>query len=127
MRNEQLPHARGGARLQYVNLAVPLIERPDDADAFGVGRPHRESRALRRAVARRMSTKFLIDALVAALAEQIGIEIGDLRVVHRTGLMPQTRSAYSRMLRSLEKKPMLRQFMAALRLHWSSSVYKAST
>src|ERR1039457_2272831 len=103
LRNEQLPHARGRARLQYVNFAVPLIERPDDADAFGVGRPRRETRALCCAVARRVRAELLVDALVIALAEQIEIEIGDLRLVHRTGLIPQTRSAYSRILRSLEK------------------------
>jgi hypothetical protein len=44
-----------------------------------------------------------------------------------TGLMRQMRCAYSRMLRSLEKMPMLSVLMTALRSHSSGRRYSAST
>ena len=44
-----------------------------------------------------------------------------------TGLMRQMRSAYSRMLRSLENVPMLSALSTALRLHSSGCRYSAST
>ena len=44
-----------------------------------------------------------------------------------TGRMFQIRSAYSRTLRSLEKKPMPRQLTTAWRLHSSGRAYSAST
>src|SRR5690606_21337517 len=44
-----------------------------------------------------------------------------------TGLMPQIFSAYSRMLRSLENGPMLKELITALRDHASWSRNSAST
>ena len=53
----------------------------------------------------------------AAAAKRVRRQAG-----YRTGLIPQIPSAYSRMLRSLEKGPMLSVLMTALRLHasWST-------
>ena len=57
-----------------------------------------------------------------------GLRPRDARSCHHiTGRMFQMRSAYSRMLRSLEKKPMLTQFTTADRLHSSGVRYRAST
>ena len=56
-----------------------------------------------------MRAELVVDALVLALAEQVQIEVGDRLLgqiqwrLHITGFTAQMRSAYSRMLRSLEK------------------------
>jgi hypothetical protein len=46
VRDEQLPDARIAAHAHRVIASVPVVERPDHADALGIGGPDRESEAL---------------------------------------------------------------------------------
>ena len=75
MNSSQTPDEPRGSH--HVNVAVPLIERPDDADALGIGCPHGEPRAGAALVCFRMGAELLVYALVRALAEQVQIEISD--------------------------------------------------
>ena len=54
---------------------MPLVEVADDADALGVRRPHREVGAGRRADLQRVRAEPLEGAVVAALAEQVQVEL----------------------------------------------------
>src|SRR5450631_2628093 len=97
-----------------MRVAVPMVESAHHADALCVGRPDGETRARGIAAAVGMRAELIVDALVLALAEQVEIEIGNVLLgqmarPHTTGLTAHIRSAYSRILRSLEKYPMLRQ------------------
>jgi hypothetical protein len=60
------------ASMQNVGVAAPSVPVADDGHALRVGRPHRESRS--RGVD--MRAEPLVQALVRALAEQVGVEVG---------------------------------------------------
>src|SRR5208283_2151227 len=77
--NEQLPDATGAAPVHRVLAAVPLVERAHDADALGVRRPHREARAGEALERRRVRGELRPDPVMVAFAEQIQVEVRQLR------------------------------------------------
>ena len=78
-RDEQLPDAGRAARLHGVAAAVPEVERAHHAHALGVRRPHRETRAGAGHRAPRVRAELVVDAVVVALAEQVQVEVRQLR------------------------------------------------
>ena len=77
--HEQLPDPGAAASLQRVLAAVPEVERADHADALGVGRPDREPRAGQAVEFGRMRAELVVDRVVIAFAEQVQVEVGELR------------------------------------------------
>ncbi len=78
-RHEQLPDPGTAAGLQRVLAAVPQVERTDHADAFCVGRPDGEPRAGQAVEFGRMRAELVVDRVVIAFAEQVQVEVGELR------------------------------------------------
>src|ERR1700733_5773667 len=78
--NRQFADSRARARMHHMHVAVPMIELAHHADALGVRRPYRESRALAALAGAQMRAELLVNTLVPALAEQIQIEVGKARV-----------------------------------------------
>ncbi len=79
VRNEKLPDARAAARLHRVLAAVPEVERTHHAHAFRIRRPHGESRAGQPVERGRMRAELVVDRVVVAFAEQVEVEVGELR------------------------------------------------
>ena len=91
--DEDLPHARGADLAHGVAAAVPGVEVADHAHGVGIGRPHGErgadhllagravGAAHRIVIAQHMRAKSLPEALVAALAEQVGVHLADGRQI----------------------------------------------
>ena len=59
-----------------VDAAVPAVEVADQADAIGIGRPHREVDADGRADRDPVRAELVERAIVRPFAEQVQIEIG---------------------------------------------------
>ena len=78
VRHERLPHARLGAQLQRVALAVPVIEVTDYAGAARIRRPHREARPAHAVAHCRVRAELAMDVVMIALAEQVEIEVGEV-------------------------------------------------
>jgi hypothetical protein len=78
-RNEQLPDARRAASLHGVPAAVPEVERPHHAHALRIRCPHREARAVESVEGDRVCAELVVDAVVVALAEQVQVEVRQLR------------------------------------------------
>jgi hypothetical protein len=76
--HEQLPHARAATRLHGVLAAIPQIEVADHADAFRIRRPHREVHAVNALAHTQLRAELVIDAVVAAFAEQVQVEVREL-------------------------------------------------
>ena len=75
MKISQMP--AGASSRIGVHAAVPAVEVADDADAIGVGRPHREVHAGRAADRDAVRAELVERAMVRAFAEQVQIEIGE--------------------------------------------------
>ena len=84
---EHLPHTARPHRPHRVEAAVPPVEVADHPGRLGVGRPHRERRAGHPAVHADVGAEHLPQPLVAALADEVDVEVADrgpepVRVVH---------------------------------------------
>ena len=75
--HEQFPHPRRHQPPHRMGAAVPAVEVADDADALGVGGPHREVHPGRRADHDPVRAKPFERAKQIAFAEQVQIEIGE--------------------------------------------------
>ena len=62
--------------MQAVSFGIPPIEVADNRDRARVRRPHAEDRASLVFVGREVSSYFVVDAIVAALIEEIEIVLG---------------------------------------------------
>ena len=78
-RDEELPDAGATARPHGVHAAVPAVEIPDDADAHCVRRPDREQGARDLVDRVKVRTEEPVGVPVPALAEQVQIEVAELR------------------------------------------------
>ncbi len=78
-RDEQLPHPRVTQRPHRVQTAVPEVPVPHDADRFGIGRPHGESRARYALVYARVGAEHFPQPVVAALVEQVQVKVSESR------------------------------------------------
>ena len=90
-RKEDLPDAARAERTHRVSATVPVVEVADDADADGVGRPHRKVHAVGRADAHRMGAELFVDPRVIAFAEEIQIVVTEdspvaIRIVDVIGM-----------------------------------------
>ena len=65
--NEQFPDARRHEQPHRMDAAVPAVEIADEADAIGVGRPHREVHAGGRADDDAVRAELLERTLMGAL------------------------------------------------------------
>ena len=74
--DEHFPHAARREQPHRMDSAVPAVEVADHADAVGVGRPHREVDAGRRADDDPVRAELVEHSLVRAFAEQVQIEVG---------------------------------------------------
>ena len=77
--DEQLPHAAGAQRAHRVQASVPRVEVADHADRAGRRCPHGEGDALRAFELARMGAELVVDLAVAALADQVQVELADGR------------------------------------------------
>ena len=76
--DEQLPHARRAERAHRVPPPVPEVEVPDDADAPGVRRPHREGDALDPgAVVMDVRAEHLPQLFVPAFPNEVEVHLAD--------------------------------------------------
>ena len=72
--NEKFPDAGGTPKTHGMHPPVPMIEIAYDADAAGVGCPHRKMNAIHTVDCFRMSAEFFVRIVMAALAHEIQIE-----------------------------------------------------
>ena len=75
--DEDFPDAGRHEQPHGVHASVPAVEVADQADAIGIGRPHREVHADGRADSETVGAELLEDPKVPALAEQVEIEIAE--------------------------------------------------
>ncbi len=82
-RPEKLPHAGGTQHPHRGVIAVPTVELADQADALGVGGPHREGHPVDHAVRggerTGLGAKDFPEPFVAALGEQVQIHFAECR------------------------------------------------
>src|SRR5579872_6881102 len=76
--NENFPDA-AGAQPHRMAAAVPVVEVADDADHFGVRRPHREANAGDSVARSKMRAEGPVALEVRTFAVQVQIEIGQQR------------------------------------------------
>ena len=74
---EKFPDARRAARTHGVDTAVPVIHITNDADATSGWRPDGEVRAGDTGDGAKVCAEFLVSVKVAALADEMEIEIGE--------------------------------------------------
>ena len=77
VRRDAGPHARRRLRLERIGALAPEVPVPDDRDRPCVRRPHGKPRA--GLVVERVPPELLPEALVAALAEQVEVELARSR------------------------------------------------
>ena len=77
--DEYLPHARFDALAHRMPAAVPLIELAHHADALGVRRPHHEGDPVDAVDLGRVRAQPLVDLAMAALGEQVDVEVAQHR------------------------------------------------
>jgi len=77
--DEEFPDASVGVQAHGVNARVPAVEVADDADAVGVGRPHREMDAAHAVHFAQVRAKPLVAAEVPPFAEQVEVVVGQQR------------------------------------------------
>ena len=75
--DEALVDAAGLERKHVVRLHIPLVPVADDGDGLRMRCPDREVHALLSVQRRRVRTHLLIDLIIAALAEEVAVELGD--------------------------------------------------
>ena len=97
---EELPHPRIAERPHRVHTTIPRVPVPHDPDRLGVRRPNCEGGPARPLVSARVSAQHLPQAAVAALVEQVQVEVAQRRpvpvgVVEHEGR--RTRSAVHRL------------------------------
>src|SRR5262245_36627931 len=71
--NEQLPNAGRTERPHWIDAAVPIIERPDNAHALGVRGEHSEAHSVDTVDRAELRAEFVIDAEFVSLAEEINV------------------------------------------------------
>ncbi|OPZ67731.1 MAG: hypothetical protein BWY83_02531 [bacterium ADurb.Bin478] len=79
LRDEQLPDARPAEHPHLMLAAVPLIEIADHTDVARVRRPDGEIDSVHAVDGRGMAAEFFINGVVIPLAEQIEIQLAQLR------------------------------------------------
>ncbi len=79
VRDEQFPDPATAAHPHRVHPAIPAVEAADDADPFGARCPNRKQHPGHAIGLVRMRAEEAIGVPVFALAEQVQVEIGDLR------------------------------------------------
>ena len=77
--NEEFPDPRAAAHLHRVPSTVPEIERSYDAHPLRVRRPDGEQRPGQPVEPGWMRTELVVDGVVVALAEQVQVEVRQLR------------------------------------------------
>ena len=77
--HEDLPHARRAERAHRVDPAVPAVQVAHHPHRPGRGRPHGEGRALHALVHAGMGAEHRPEALVAALAHEMEVELAERR------------------------------------------------
>ena len=80
--DEELPDAARAERPHRMGVAVPEVEITHDVDAAGGGRPNGKGRSCDVLMDLRMGAEQVVDALVAALADQIQVELAERRQEH---------------------------------------------
>ena len=75
--NERLPNAAGVAQAHDVAASVPVVERSDDADPGGVGRPHGKTDPLDAVHGEGVRAEFVIGAIVPSLGEKANVQIAE--------------------------------------------------
>ncbi len=74
-RDEDLPHPVRRQAAHRVDATVPPVEVADDADAIGIGCPHREVHPGDRSELDGVRAQLLVGAQLGALADQVEVEI----------------------------------------------------
>ncbi|MEZ5364828.1 MAG: hypothetical protein R2748_21445 [Bryobacterales bacterium] len=80
--DKRLPNAGIAAATHRVRVAVPAVEIADDGDRTGVRRPNGETHAGLAVELGQMRTELFVVAVMAALAEEVQVVIGQKRGFH---------------------------------------------
>jgi hypothetical protein len=75
--DEAFPDPGGSAGSEAVSLGIPFVEAADDRDRAGVGSPDAEDGSRLAVVFGEVGSHFVVDAVVAALVEEVEVLVGE--------------------------------------------------
>ena len=83
--DEALPDPGGSTRSEMIGARIPVVKAADHRNLASIRRPHTEDRSLFSVARDQVSAHRLVEAIVAALVEQVKILIGEQRHSVRSG------------------------------------------